>query len=108
MAYWVKEQPLGELSQAIDVGDVLRDDLVHPLRPPIFIKGDDVRRRSGPLVAAYDATGGDEGMYRYDVGPVVAGYRLARVLEQGLVSALSPGRIPGTDQMTDVPLTFIW
>jgi hypothetical protein len=37
LAYWVHAQPLGDLLvRAIDGGAVIRPELWHPLRPPLF------------------------------------------------------------------------
>jgi hypothetical protein len=57
LAYWVKVQPLGELlHRALDGGEPIRDDLWHPLRPPLFHRPAMVRGLAQEIDAAWSQT----------------------------------------------------
>jgi hypothetical protein len=44
LSYWIEVQPLGQiLNEAVDGGELLHDELWHPLRPPMFHRPIQVR-----------------------------------------------------------------
>ncbi|WDI44593.1 hypothetical protein [Bremerella sp. P1] len=61
LAYWIEVQPLGRvLGEIVDGGELLHEDLWHPLRPPMIHWSDDVLRLRDELAAAWKSYGGNQ------------------------------------------------
>src|SRR5207237_170687 len=87
----------GRLGQAIDDGEPLRDDLWHPLRPPVIVSPSAVTARLEGLESALRAALTEAGMTEesddwsvQEIGEVMAVYREAARRGEAVVSALTP------------------
>src|SRR5438046_1596143 len=60
LSYWVKVQPLGQLlNEAVDGGELLHDELWHPLRPPMFHRPIQVQSLAEQIEAAWESVKAD-------------------------------------------------
>ena len=61
LAYWIKTQPLGELlGTAIDGGELINDELWHPLRKPAFYSSEDVVKLHEQIAAEWNRIPADK------------------------------------------------
>ena len=61
LAYWIKIQPLGELlGTAIDGGELINDELWHPLRKPAFHSSEDVVKLHEQIAAEWNRIPADK------------------------------------------------
>jgi hypothetical protein len=97
IAYWVEIQPLGELlSQALDGGERVNDQLWHPLREPAFHAPGQVRVLHRGLTKAWGEAGGpqterdDWDWYRHEIGQVLRAFGHASERGECIVSVLAP------------------
>lgn len=94
MAYWVQVQPLGQLlGEAIDGGQILHENLNHPLRPPKIHDVDSVAALYPELIAARDAAYGleplpEDDWSRVEIEKVVDIFKWAYLHQECVVSIL--------------------
>ncbi len=120
LAYWIEVQPLGKLlSEIIDGGERLHEELWHPLRPPMIHWANDVLRLRTELAAAWKiccSTQRDDDWLAMELGRLRRGMSHAIDQQACLVTALGmPGdqkqarrvRIPWLPP-SDVPEPTRW
>lgn len=96
LAYSVNPQPLGKLlGQAIDGGQLLREDLWHPLRAPIVKTEDEVKNLWADLIEAWtivtrEAKVSEDDWYKIEITKLLAVYDHARQNSECIVSMLAP------------------
>jgi uncharacterized protein (DUF433 family) len=87
-AYWLRGDPLGDLlGEAIDAGEALQG-LWHPRRPPVYVRPDEVCRRSSALRSAWERTSIDDEWSTHEARVVSDVYSYACAHGEAIVSAL--------------------
>ncbi len=94
LAYWVVEQPLGELlARALDGGVAVHPDLWQPLRPPCFHPPESVRQLADGIQEAISAVSlHDDDWLATEVNRLLRLFRHAGAGNECVISALErPG-----------------
>jgi hypothetical protein len=101
LSYWVKVQPLGQLlNEVVDGGELLHEELWHPLRPPMFHRPIQVRSLAEQVEAAWESAKADKpqddgGWLAAEIGRLLRLYRHAAAAGESVVTALD---LPGDEQ----------
>jgi hypothetical protein len=110
LAYSVKLQPLGKLlGQALDDGQLLREDLWHPLRPPVVKTENEVNSLWADLNEAWSIVSNDPAIpeddwYRIEITKLLAVYDHARQNSECIVSILEPPQDSKRARKVKIPL----
>ena len=106
VAYWIKAQPLGRLlGEAIDGGEVLRKDLRHPFRPPMFQSPRLVRQLQSELRSAWDRVKAERvppellGFLGDEIPGVVEIFEHAGARSRGILTVLDPSDDPESPEI---------
>ena len=112
LAYSVNLQPLGKLlGQAIDEGQLLREDLWHPFRAPIVKTENDVKSLWADLNEAWsivlsESTLPEDDWDRIEITKLLAMYDHASQNSECIVSMLEPPHDSKRAQKVLIPLTL--
>jgi hypothetical protein len=98
IAYWVVIQPLGGLlGKAIDGGEMLNENLVHPFRSPSYHNPESARMLYAALTAAWQeairdksSDVGSDTWYRMEIGKALQAFGHAAGRGECLVNAIEP------------------
>ena len=112
IAYSVNSQALGKLlGQAIDEGQLLRKDLWHPFRLPVFKTENEVKSLWADLNEAWtivssESTVPEDDWYRIEITKLLAIYDHARQNSECIVSMLEPPADSKRARRVQIPLTL--
>ena len=97
LGYWITTQPLGELlGKAIDGGELINNELWHPLRNPVFHKPADVARLYGEIAAEWNQIPVDRrstepfDFFGPEIDKLLSVFKHATVNDECVVSFLEP------------------
>ena len=112
IAYSVNLQPLGKLlGRALDEGQLLREDLWHPLRAPVVKTENEVKGLWADLNEAWTIVSNDPSIseddwYKIEITKLLAVYDHARQNSEWIVSMLEPPKDSKRARKVKIPINL--